>query len=669
MKRLLAATCLLVLACVPPSHAEDDDDSALAWARQVVKDNLADANPAPDFPDGRDWLNVSRPLSLQRELKGKVVILDFWCYCCINCIHVLPDLEYLEHKYKDKAVAFVGVHSAKFTYERDLENIREAVRRYEIKHPVINDGDHAVWRSFGASSWPTFAVIAPDGRILGQLRGEGRRDELDGLIQALLEHFADKKILNTDPLPIRLEQAARPTGQLAYPGKVLGDGEGKRLFIADSNHNRIVEVGLDGTFRRAWGDGARGLVDGPQDKARFFRPQGMDLRDNALWVADTENHAIRKIDLTTGVVSTVSGTGKQGRLRDGVHPAKEALLSSPWDVLWIEDRLYIAMAGTHQLWSYSPKSDEVERFAGDGSEQRLDHYTLTRAAFAQPSGLAWDGKWIYVADSESSSIVRVGLGGPVDTLAGAIPENPRNLFYFGDEDGVGPGRRFEHALGVALHGSTLYVADSYNHKIKSVDTKTRQVTSLWGVDAPGFDDEKGTFSEPGGLDILGNTIYVADTNNHAIRTIDLKTKKVKTLKLAGIPIPQDMVRSGGVGEWPDLAETEVALPRTITVATDTKTSLIVKLTLPDGWKLTPDAPSALRIEGWGETRDVKIESASTTVELPAPAGDVSAATLRLLYYVCEDEGSCRIRSVQFPLVVSTGVKGKATHEVTDAFTP
>ncbi len=668
MKHVPLALTLTALLLAPLAHA-DEDESALDWARQVVKDNLADAPKAPDFPDGRDWLNVSRPLSLERELRGKVVILDFWCYCCINCIHVLPDLEFLERKYEEKAVAFVGVHSAKFTNERDLENIREAVRRYEIEHPVVNDGDHAIWRSFGARSWPTFVVIAPDGRILGQLRGEGRREELDGLIQALLEHFADKQILNTDPLPVRLEQAARPTGQLAYPGKVLADATGKRLFIADSNHNRIVEVGLDGAFRRAWGDGARGLVDGLPGKARFFRPQGMDLRNDALWVADTQNHAIRKIDLKTGVVSTVSGTGEQGRLREGVHPAKEAKLASPWDVLWIEDKLYIAMAGTHQLWLYDPKTDAVERFAGDGSEQRLDHYTLTRAAFAQPSGLAWDGTWMYVADSESSSIVRVGLSGPVETLAGAIPENPRNLFYFGDEDGVGPGRRFEHALGVAVHGGLLYVADSYNHKIKSVDPKTRVVTSLWGVDAPGFDDAKGTFSEPGGLDVLGDTIYVADTNNHAIRTIDLQTRKVATLKLEGVPIPQEMARSGGVGAWPDLAETELAFARPLTVRSGETTKLTIKLDLPAGWKLTPGAPSALRVEGWGEPVEAKIQGATTTIEMPAVTMAVTAATLRLLYYVCKDEGSCRIRSVDVPLVVMATEKGAVAREVTDTFVP
>lgn len=603
-----------------------------AWAEAIVAQRLKAAKKAPEFPGAREWLNVSRPLTFAKDLKGKVVILDFWCYCCINCIHVLPDLEYLEKKYAGKAFAVVGVHSAKFTSEKDTQNIREAVRRYEIKHPVVNDGDFKVWRSFGASSWPTFAVVTPDGRLLGMLSGEGHREGLDALVEVLLEKFKDR--LDATPLPIRLERGRRVPGQLAYPGKVLAHKDS--LFIADSNHNRIVEVGLDGKFRRAWGDGERGLVDGK--RPRFFRPQGMAVRDGLLYVADTENHLVRAIDLKTGTVTTVAGTGKQRAFR--ALPGDPSL-SSPWDLEWIDNTLYIAMAGTHQLWKYDPATELAGVFAGNESEQRLDSKALLHSAFAQPSGFAWDGKWLYVADSESSSIVRVGLKGPVETLAGAQQGKPRNLFHFGDEDGKGWGKRFQHALGVEFHDGVLYVADTYNGKIKTVDRATGEVKTRWSG-----------FAEPGGLSAKDGKLYVADTNNHAIKVIDLTTDKVSTLPLEGVPIPQARAREGGMGsQWPEL-------PGTLWLGAGLKGSEFeLVLDLPEGWKLTKGAPSAVRIDG--KEQPLK----GTTLKLNLEPGK---HRVQLLYYVCQDAGTCRLRSVDYTVTVTKGV-GKAT--LTDRFVP
>jgi len=622
---------ILLLLATAPLLAQDD---ARAWAEAVVADaHKQGMERAPDFPADLEWLNVRRPLSLRRELKGKVVLLDFWCYCCINCIHVLPDLEYLEKKYAGKAFAVVGVHSAKFDNERDTDKIREAVRRYEIKHPVVNDAGFLVWRGYGARSWPTFAIVTPDGKLLGTLSGEGHRKKLDALVAVLLERYKDR--LDARPLPVRLEGATRAPGMLAYPGKVLAHGDS--LFIADSNHNRIVEVDRHtGVFRRAWGDGRRGLVDGKNP--RFFRPQGMAARKGVLYVADTENHAIRAIDLETGLVSTVGGNGKQGHLRRGAHNVKNISLSSPWDLEWIGDHLYIAMAGTHQIWRWN--GDRViEVFAGDGSERRFDSEYLPDAAFAQPSGLAWDGKWLYLADSESSAIVKIGLERDVVTVAGAKAGEPRNLFFFGDQDGVGWGRRFQHPLGIEHVDGLLYVADTYNHKIKSVDPKTRQVRSLWG----GFD-------EPGGLTHADRILYVADTNHHLIKTIDLQTNKVATLALKRVPIPQASARKGGVGEeWPELG----AEQRKLTLKGK---EVLLELALPEGWKLTEGAPSALQVDG-------KTRALGRTTQLALAPG---RHELRLLYYVCQEAGTCRMRAVDFELTLEAG---EGTVSLRDIFEP
>ena len=676
MRTILLALLLLVPAVA--SADEGPSQEALDWAREVVRKQLENAPQAPEFPDDREWLNVARPLTLKKDLAGKVVILDFWCYCCINCIHVLPDLEYLEKKYAGKPVAVIGVHSAKFTNEKQAENIREAIRRYEIHHPVVNDDDFRIWRSYGARSWPTFAVITPDGRILGRLSGEGNREDLDALVTATLEHFEAKKpkLLNAKPLPMRLERASRPSGQLAYPGKVAVDAKRKSLFIADSNHNRIVETALDGTFKRAFGSGERGLEDGPADKARFFRPQGMAVDGDVLWVADTENHAIRRIDLATGAVTTAAGTGKHGNLyvllakdKDATSfPGPETALNSPWDVLRVGQTLFIAMAGSHQLWTLDPKTGRVARFAGDGSERRLDHTSLTQAAFAQPSGLTFDGTHLYVADSESSAVVRVGLKDGVRTLAGASAK-PKDLFHYGDEDGAGFGRRFQHCLDVLFHDGVLYVADSYNDKIKSVDRETGHVTTRWGDGREGASDEPPRFSEPAGLAALGTTLYVADTNNHAIRAIDLESGTVTTLPLKGVPIPQVHTRGRDPGgEWPTLPGTAFLSRGALRVSSAGEPTIELKLELPIGWKLTEGAPSALRLEIGETITNAAILSLDTPFRIPVLAEGQYEGRLRLLYYVCQDDGGCHVRSVEMPLSIEAA-QGAGTPVLRDLFKP
>jgi sugar lactone lactonase YvrE len=639
------------------------------WAKRTVEERAGKGAPAPEFPAGLSWLNVSRPLTVAGDLKGKVVVLDFWCYCCINCIHVLPDLEHLERKFEGKAFAVVGVHSAKFLNEKDTENIREAVLRYEIRHPVVNDGDFAVWERYGAHSWPTFAVIAPDGRLLGSLGGEGNRLELEALTEAALAHYGAKGLLDAKPLPVRLERKSRPARELAFPGKIVADAKRGSLFVADSNHNRVVELGLDGSFRRAFGDGERGLVDGDAATARFFRPQGLALRGDELWVADTENHAVRRVDLATGRVVTVAGDGVQGQQRGGSGKGSEVRLSSPWDLLFVGDVLHVAMAGNHQLWTIDPATGVVSHFAGSGQERREDSTSLRRAAFAQPSGLAHDGTWLYVADSESSSVVRVKLpDGPVETLAGAN-ENPQDLFDFGDQDGAGHGAKFQHPLGLLFHRGVLYVADTYNHKIKSIDPGQGTVTTRWGDGAPALRDDPASFSEPAGLAALGDVLYVADTNNHAIRAIDLKTGKVSTLALKGVPLPQASARASGAGAWAEPAGTVRASLAPAKVAAGAPVTLRLALDLPLGWHLTEGAPSALRLEGAGEPVERSIAATTTSVELPPLRAGPATLTLRLLYYVCRDQGTCRMRSAVLSVPVEAGTAGPPAFDVSDAFRP
>ncbi|HET9526031.1 MAG TPA: thioredoxin family protein, partial [Pyrinomonadaceae bacterium] len=135
---------------------------------------------APEIQGGSGWLNTDKPLSLA-ALKGKVVLLDFWTYGCINCIHIIPDLKKLEAKYPNQLVV-IGVHSAKFQNEKETENIRRIILRYEIEHPVYNDSEYAVWQSYGVRAWPTQVLIDPAGYVIGGVSGEGNYDVIDQAI-------------------------------------------------------------------------------------------------------------------------------------------------------------------------------------------------------------------------------------------------------------------------------------------------------------------------------------------------------------------------------------------------------------------------------------------------------------------------------------------------------
>lgn len=479
---------------------------------------LAGTVAAPAFPSGLDWINTGgKPVSLA-ELRGKVVLLDFWTYGCINCFHIIPDLDKLQRTYGNKLV-IIGVHSAKFATERKTAHIAMIVQRYGIDHPVVNDKHMQIWNEYGAEGWPTLTLIDPAGKIVGQVSGEGHYALLNKAIGILVREFGARGEINDKPLWFNNIKLSMPHTELLYPGKVLADAAHDRLFIADSNHNRIVVAALDGKVLAVIGNGKKGLRDGDYANAEFAYPQGMTLADaNTLYVADTDNNAIRKIDLLNKTVTTVAGNGKQAYMTDPTMPAGSAVLNTPWAVLWHDGLLYIAMAGQHQLWLYDPMTQTLRLYAGSGDEG-IDDGPLRAASFAQSSGLTTDGKYLYVADPEASAVREVGFGpdARVRTLVGT------GLFDFGDVDGIGSAVRLQHDLGVAWHDGRIYIADTYNSKIKVLDLKTRRVTTLAGGD--------GQFDEPGGLSVAGNTLYVADTDHNRIALVNLSTRQISTFKL------------------------------------------------------------------------------------------------------------------------------------------
>ncbi len=444
-------------------------------------------------------------------------------------MHLLAQLRRLERKYRDELVV-VGVHSAKFNAEKATEAIHQAIRRYGVEHPVVNDRDFVVWQSYAIRAWPTLMFISPEGRVLGKYEGEAPFDALDRLVGEMVREFDGRGVLDRRPLDF-LRREPLPAAGLAFPGKLLADAASSRLYLSDTGHHRVVEADLAGTVLRVFGVGEAGLRDGAAVEARFHAPQGLALGDGRLYVADAENHALRAIDLAEGRVTTLAGTGEQAmaRLRGG--PGREVPLSSPYDLALAGSTLYVAMAGLHQLWAFSLVDGTIRPYAGTGREGIADGPRAS-ADFAQPFGITTDGERLWVADSETSAVRQVDLrDGQVTTLVGL------GLFVFGDEDGVGDSARLQHVEGIAWHQGALYLADTYNNKIKRLDPASRRVTTLAGQPEPGCQDgpgEQAHFDEPGDVSAADGRLYVADTNNHAVRLIDLAGGTVSTLALRGL---------------------------------------------------------------------------------------------------------------------------------------
>lgn len=626
---------------------------------------------SPSLDGGSVWLNVPGPLSV-RDLHGKFVLLDFWTSCCINCMHILPELKKLEHAWP-KNLVVIGVHSGKFANERDTENIREAILRYEIEHPVVNDPNLVLWNKFGVDTWPSLRLIDPEGNLVTAYKGEVQFGELDEVIRKSIGYYRRKGVLVDTPLKFNFEKDRAQDSPLRFPGKLLAHEASDRLFIADSNHNRIVVTHLDGTLMDVIGSGAIGRADGAYDNASFDHPQGLALVNDLLYVADTENHLLRKIDLKSKQVSTAAGTGKMRRdpnagvgKRHAGLPAKSAM-NSPWALCAVDKYLYIAMAGPHQIWRMDLEERQLELYAGTGTEDIIDGPLLTRgpkrpmtSCFAQPSGLAAGPEWLYVADSEGSSIRAVPFDTKreVTTIVGTAQLPPADrLFTFGDQDGGVAVARLQHPLDVAYANQYVYVADTYNSKIKVIDLQKMTVETIAGGGVAPDAESAAAFDEPAGLSIAGKNLYVADTNNHRVRVIDLEAMgNISTLEIDGLtpPAPQEEeVKPSFVGaKQVKVSPVEVG-------STQREIRLALALELPEGFEMNSQIPMKYWIEANGETGPIRRASLKklTRLEIPTPNVEISLPldasegndTLKvsLAFYYCShgDGGVCKFASV------------------------
>ncbi|MCE3245050.1 MAG: repeat containing protein [Arthrobacter sp.] len=588
---------------------------------------------------GRNWLNTGgKSLDLE-ALRGKIVLLDFWTFCCINCLHVLDELRPLEEKYSDVLVT-VGVHSPKFEHEADPVALAAAVERYEIHHPVLDDPELETWKAYTARAWPTLVVIDPEGYIVAHLSGEGHADGLGVLIPELIAQHEARGTLHRGTGPY---VAPEPTsGTLRFPGKALylpagrGSAAGSSAaksdaaksdagtwLVTDTGHHRVVELDTDfHTVLGAFGTGSRGHADGPgaaidsrEPVAEFNEPQGLVLlpEDVAaktgydVVIADSVNHRLRGLSLKDGAVTTLVGNGVQrlletgparvdedaagftGRLSD--HPL-DVSLSSPWDVVWSSklNAVVVAMAGVHQIFSFEPLSGEVSIIAGNGLEGLLDG-SAHESWFAQPSGLAEDADGnIWVADSETSALRKLVIDddGTV-TVESAVG---KGLFDFGFRDGEASEARLQHPLGVTvLPDGSVAVADTYNGAVRRYDPVTRTVSTLArGLLEPS--DVIVDHTQVAGKEPL---LVVVEANNH---------------QLVYVPIPK---------EAQQVDEGAVQTHRPMSPVAPGALELTVRFTAPTGQKLD---------DRWGDPTQLKISS--TPPELLVSGGGTSVGLLRTL---------------------------------------
>ncbi|SDT73364.1 NHL domain-containing thioredoxin family protein [Actinoplanes derwentensis] len=464
---------------------------------------------APELK-GRGWLNTGGKALTLADLRGKILLLDFWTFCCINCLHVLDELRPLEEKYGD-ALVVIGVHSPKFEHERDPKALAAAVERYGVHHPVVDDGDMHLWEQYAAKAWPTLAVVDPEGYLVSSMAGEGHAEGLSRLIDELIIKHEASGTLHRGDGPYVPPPAAE--GLLHFPGKAIELADGN-LLVSDSARHSVVELSPDGaTLVRRFG--------GPERGVPFSEPQGMALLPPAVAstagydvvIADTVNHQLRAINLMSGEITLVAGSGRPWRstVDDHAHDALAADLSSPWDVAWFDDKVVIAMAGIHQLWWFDPIKRTVGVYAGTTVEALRDG-PIPDVWMAQPSGLSVsaDQKRLWIADSETSAL-RYVEAGVMHTAVG------QGLFDFGHVDGPAAEALFQHPLGVAaLADGSVLVADTYNGAVRRFDPESGEVSTV----------DSG-LAEPSDVLVTQNQVIVVESAAH--RLTRLAPGAVKTV--------------------------------------------------------------------------------------------------------------------------------------------
>jgi hypothetical protein len=565
MFRRIASVVLLSLAgCNSTRVGRPVDPNA------PLRDKLA-AFRAPELSISQGaWLNVDRPLRFSDELNGRVVLLTFWTTSSISSTQTLRTLAALEARFRDRPFTLVGVHTGKFDAERDPHLVRAAMARAGVAFPVVMDNDSFLWAAYGAKGWPTLALIDTEGFVAAMEGGQPDGRVLEIAIENLLLDGERRGVLAKTPATWKAEPPSVPPGPLAFPSKIAAL-DSTRFAVSDTAHHRVLVFTVQGQLLHVIGSGRRGLADGPLETAAFDSPQGLAGENDVLFVADSGNHAVRRVDLTHKRVTTIAGTGELGRgQRQLKGPGPLVALRSPWDVALAGDFLLIATAGSNRLHRFSLSKGTVEPWVGTGLEELTDG-PPEKATFARPSAVATAGQYALVADAGNSAVRQVHLAtGETATLVG------QGLFIFGDVDGKREDARLQYPLGVAALGEAVFVADTFNGKVKRVDQDGAVTTVASGL------------SRPAGLAAVGGRLLVADTDAHRLLWVDPSTGALEALTVSDVPPP-----AGGVVR-PTFALEPARLRRTVS-------TLRLVLPAPPNERFTAATPVLVKVHGSAAT--------------------------------------------------------------------
>lgn len=465
----------------------------------------------PELPDNLQWFNTDLPIKLEHQV-GKVVVLAFWTGSYASCLHLLENFRYLEKKYSS-GLTIISIHSPQYPSESKLSHVKNTIQKNKVLHPVINDANCYLLKKYGIKDKPTLILVDAEGFIIGAIRGHANLAQLESVIQKELT-IAEKKNIRSYQQSSQTQACSNLT-QLYYPGKILATSN--KLYISDSGNNRVLEANLNGRVTRSFGGRRAGLLDGEETDALFNNPQGLEIIDDFLYVADCFNHVIRRINLHTGEVDTVMGNAVVGQADfQGYSNPADAKLNMPWGLENYQGALYISMAGSHQIWKWQLSVNRLIPFRGTGQLKSADGLDQV-AAFAQPTGLSGGESALFVCDCLSSAIRKINMpDGYVSTLVGRAAE-------FGDMDGPNYMARLQYPLDLSYDQKRqlLWLCDSYNHKIKYLQLRNNEVQTL----------EIQGLNEPSGMYLYNDILWVANTNAHELVRLDLQQGSLSVVKM------------------------------------------------------------------------------------------------------------------------------------------
>lgn len=594
----------------------------------------------------RQWFNLSKNLT-KEDLEGRVVLLDFWTYACIECLETIPDMKELQERFGDKLLV-VGVHSGRFANEKNSQSIREAIIKYDITYPVIDDSNLKIWSKFQIKAWPTVVLINPRGKVETVFEGSENHEAIFKKVKKLIKKY--DFMIDGKPLPVVLEKNRVPHNILNFPTKIeyaknfsYQDKNSPALIISNSADNNIIISSLNGKILDKIGTKEAGFKDGNLKNASFNYPTGLLYSDNILYVADRGNHTIRKVDFTKGEVTTILGSGIRGGVITKKTNAKEVNLSSPQDLEFFpsKDFIIIANLGTNQLLKYDIKNNSVTPFAGNGKRDMVNG-TYPKNSLAQPNGLSAFRNKLYFVDSYSSSLRYVDELGKVETLIG------QGLDKFGNKNGKKSEALMQNPLGVYADQNGIYVADSYNHLVRKYDYGSQSISNFSGNGIKANDIGQTTsYNEVSDLVFVENKAYLVDSHNNRIVVKNNGRTSILDI-IPALKLPQD-----GLLEYlPNLEK----LPNS-TVESDKSINLVVQL--KQGWKINEMAPSFFNLVEISGEEATLIASfdwnmvKSGIIKLPKMSHSKQYYLQGTIYY-CEDreDALCFIRSYEAKILPS-----------------